>query len=134
MDEKEMITVAKERVKEKKVFYGHFNIFLVVSFTLFLVNYVNSYGDWWVHKPLILWAMFLGLHFFHVFKIPDVFELSSLRNKIWEEEQLEKELEKLEKDLTLTQEQKIEKNEDRLELEQLLKKTKRKTGEDEYMN
>jgi len=113
-----MIEAAKKRVKEKKEFYGHLNVFCIVSFTLVLINYLNSPEEWWVVDILFLWVMTISGHYLYVFGLPSL----SLRDKIWEEEQFDTEMEKLEKQQTLEQ----EKNDGRLELGNLLKSPKGK--------
>ena len=97
MDKQKQIEIAKKKVKEKKEFYGHFNVFCIVSFTLLLISYFNSPNDWEIYKPLLIWAMSVFGHYIGVFGFPSL----SFRDEIWEDKQFEKEMDKLDRQQTL---------------------------------
>ncbi len=91
MNNTDLITIAKNKVKAKKHFYTHFTIFWIVTFSLFTINYFTTPGTWWFLLPIVGWAMAVIGHYLNVFGLP------SFKNSDWEEEQFEIELEKLER-------------------------------------
>jgi len=89
MSNTDLIKRARKKVKDKKHFYAHFNVFCVVTFSLFLINYLTTPGTWWFILPIIGWAMAVLGHYLNVFGLP------SFRDRVWEEEQFEIELNRL---------------------------------------
>lgn len=113
---------AKKRVAQKKGFYSHLGSFIAVNLFLFLLNILTFEGDLWFFFPLISWGVGLLIHYFTVFGLPGTKVLS----REWEEEELDKEIEHLERMKYKTQvrdqllESKPEKS-DQLELRDLKK-------------
>ncbi len=104
MNNENLIKKAKAKVKDKKQFYVHLNAFCIVTFSLFLINYFTTPGTWWFILPIIGWAIAVIGHYLNVFGLP------SFRDRIWEEEQFEIELDKLERSQNL----KIQNDEDEI--------------------
>ena len=120
MNKRELIKTAKKKVMDKKRFYSHLNAFCIVTVTLFLINYFTTPGTWWFILPLIGWAMAVLGHYLNVFGIP------SFKDENWEEKQLEKEIDKLEKTrkLGLDEDDILDISNDKLELKELSEKKK----------
>lgn len=91
MTNRELVNRAKKRVKNKKAFYSNLGAFCVVSFVLFLINLLTTPGLWWFILPIAGWGIAIIGHYLNVFGLP------SFKGKQWEEEELNKEIKKLEK-------------------------------------
>lgn len=126
MNKKDLIKTAKKRVKDKNFFYAHLNAFCIVTFTLFLINYITTPGTWWFILPIIGWAMAVLGHYLNVFGGP------SFRDEIWEEEQLEIEIDKLEKvqNLDSHEDDILESSNDKFELRELREERKNYNSDD----
>ena len=72
---------AKKRVKAQKEFYRHLTSYLVMGVFFFLLNAVTSFGNWWFYWPMLGWGIGILFHYFDVFGLPGVGEIS----KEWEE-------------------------------------------------
>lgn len=117
MDKKNRIETAQKRVKAKKQFYSHFNAFCIVTIVLFLINFVVTPGVWWFLFAIVGWAFAVLGHYLNVFGFP------SFRDEIWEEEQFELEMDKLERRQKLEAHQKdaLDISDEKLELKELKK-------------
>ena len=90
MSEQELYEKAKKRVEEKKGFFIHFTIYILVNILLVLIWAFPAGGGYpWFLWPLGGWAIGLLFHFLGVF----VFS----KETGWEKRELEKEVEKLKK-------------------------------------
>ena len=90
MSDEELLNIAKERVENKKYFYLHLVIFVVVNI-FFIIIWATTGADsdpvpWFIY-PLCGWLMGIFFHFLYVF----VFS----RGTGWEKHQIDKEVEKL---------------------------------------
>lgn len=94
-DQLELIETAQKRIKQKKRLYAHFVVFLIGAVFLIVTNLVLNIGkditffgiNWFVFA-ILAW---LFLFIYHVF---NVFVTSKLLSKKWEEDQLNKLVEK----------------------------------------
>jgi hypothetical protein len=87
MSEEEIYKRAKKRVEEKKGFFNHLAVYVVVNLMLILIWAFTSRGYPWFFWPLGGWGIGLIFHFLGVF----VFG----KTTAWEEREIEKEAEKL---------------------------------------
>lgn len=126
MNKKELIKTAKQKVKDKKRFYAHLNTFCIVTFSLFLINYFTTPGTWWFILPIIGWSMAVLGHYLNVFGLP------SFRDEVWEEEQFEIEIDKLEKnqDLNYNENEILDISNDKFELKELKEKRENYNSDD----
>lgn len=82
---------AKKRVKRKKEFYQHLTAYLIIIGFLFTLNMlVDPYDSWFIF-PALGWGVGLAFHFIGVFGLPGTKILTSE----WEEREIEKEMDKL---------------------------------------
>ena len=84
---------ARKKVLEKKEFYGHLSTYLVVCFSLFLLNMLTAPYHWWFIYPTLGWGIGLFAHFVNTFGFPGTQNYS----KEWEEEEIQRELHKMKK-------------------------------------
>jgi len=89
LSEEEIYEIARKRVKEKKDFYTHLAIYVVVNAMLALVWYFSGGGYPWFIWPLFGWGIGIIFHGLSVF----VFHSQSG----WELGAVEKEADKLRK-------------------------------------
>jgi len=90
MSEEDIYKKARERVEEKKGFFIHFSIYIIVNIMLVLIwAFASSGGYPWFVFPLGGWGIGIIFHFLGVF----VFS----RQSNWEVREVEKEAEKLRK-------------------------------------
>jgi len=87
-NEEERYYQAKKRVEEIKGFYGNLIAYVVVNIGLMVLNLVTSPNHLWFFWPMLGWGIGVAAHAFQVFGI----------GKDWEERQIQKYLEKEEKD------------------------------------
>ena len=88
MSEEEIYRLARKRVEEKKGFYTHFTVYIVVNIMLVLVWAFPAGGGFpWFIFPLGGWGIGLLFHFLGVF----VFS----KRSGWERREVEKEVERL---------------------------------------
>ena len=78
---------AKKRVEQKKGFYIHLTVYCLVNILLFVIWNVTGSEFPWFAFPLGGWGIGLLFHFLGVFMFS--------RKTRWEEEQINKEMEKL---------------------------------------
>lgn len=93
MSEQEIYEAARKRVEEKKGFYVHFIVYVIVNAVLVIIWAVNdrsSGGIPWFIYPLGGWGVGLIFHFLGVFFFNN--------STGWERRQVEKEAEKLRRD------------------------------------
>ena len=121
--------LAKKRVKAKKEFYQHLSTYVVMAIFFFLLNAVTAFGNWWFHWPILGWGIGVLFHYFDVFGLPGVGQISN----DWEDKAVEEELRKIEREKRRGRKgpdrrprTEFEEPEDRLELKEL-EKQKRKT-------
>ena len=82
----ELYENARRRIRQKKVLYLHFVLFLVGSLFLFVANVLLKLGDpqLWYIWAVTVWFFLLILHFIKVY-ITDRF-----MNKDWERQQIDR--------------------------------------------
>ena len=85
-DQHELYEYARKRIKQKKVLYFHFVLFILGSIFMFIANHFGAFGytsNWsiWV---ITAWLFIFIMHFVKVF-ITDRF-----MNKEWERGQIER--------------------------------------------
>lgn len=91
MNENEQYLQARKRVKEKKKFYNHLSIYLVMGGFFFLINYFSSPGTWWFYWPMLGWGIGLAMQYLKVFGLTS----AGIGTKEWEEREIEKELNRM---------------------------------------
>lgn len=89
MSEEEIYKIARKRVEEKKGFFNHLAVYIVVNVVLVLIWAFTSRGYPWFFWPLGGWGIGLIFHFLGVF----VFD----KETGWEKQEIEKEAERLRK-------------------------------------
>lgn len=90
LSEEEIYNKARKRVEEKKSFYSHLAVYLVINIVLVVIWAVTSPGGYgWFIWPLGGWGAAVILHFLSTF----VFNIGAR----WEKYAIEKEAEKLRK-------------------------------------
>ena len=91
MSEEELYKEAKKRVEEKKGFFSHLAVYVLVNILLVIIWAFSAGGGYpWFIWPMGGWGIGLVFHFLGVF----VFS----QKTDWEKRQIEKEMEKLKKD------------------------------------
>jgi len=90
MSEEEIYEIAKKRVKDKRDFYGHLMIYLIVNSILVLVWALSTGGYPWFVWCLGPWGIGIVFHFLAVFVFP-----SSVAK---EKKAIEQEAEKIKKE------------------------------------
>ena len=72
MDEQERREAAVKRLKEKREFWQHVVIYVLVNAMLVVVWWVTTDGDghFWPMWPLLGWGIGLGLHAWETFQKP----------------------------------------------------------------
>ena len=89
ISEEEIYRQAKKRVEEKKGFYIHFAVYIIVNSILVIIWATTGAGYPWFLFPLGGWGIGILFHFLGVF----VFS----RSTGWETREIEKEAERLRK-------------------------------------
>ena len=125
--------LAKKRVKAKKEFYQHLSTFVVMAIFFFLLNAVTAFGNWWFHWPILGWGIGVLFHYFDVFGLPGVGEISNS----WEEKAMEEELRRIEREKRLRERAErmkgagpVKEPEERLELKELEKRKQQRSWDD----
>lgn len=90
MSEQEIYQQARKRVEEKKGFFIHFTVYILVNILLVIIWATSGAGYPWFLWPLGGWGIGLLFHFLGVF----VFS----RRSNWEKKEIEKEVERLKKE------------------------------------
>lgn len=90
MSEEELYREAKKRVEEKKGFFIHFGIYILVNAMLILIWAFTSGDEFpWFIFPLGGWGIGILFHFLGVFVFPHQTE--------WEKRAIEREVERMRK-------------------------------------
>jgi hypothetical protein len=89
MTEEEIYQRARKRVEEKKGFFSHLAIYVVVNAVLILIWAFTSRGYPWFVWPLGGWGIGLVFHFLGVFLFS--------KETNWERNEIEKEAERIRK-------------------------------------
>lgn len=99
---------ARKRVQEKKGFYTHLTVFISVGIFFFAMNVLTrdpwEPNEWWFFFPLLPWGVGLLIHYFSVFGLPG----TDILTQKWEEQEMEKELQRLRKKEDMVQEEKLD--------------------------
>ena len=91
LSDDEIYALAEKRVKEKKDFYVHLSVYVVVNAMLVLIWYFTHGGYKWFVWPLACWGIGIIFHGLDVFLFH--------RKSNWEMNEIEKEAEKIRKTL-----------------------------------
>ncbi len=102
-------TKAKRRVQKKKGFFSHLSIYLVMSVFFVIINAMEPHEVWCVY-PIASWGIGVAIHYLGVFGFP----FTRILSDEWEEEEIAKEMDRLEHDYPL--------EEDHLELREVHKR------------
>jgi len=91
--EEEIYRIARERVKQKRGFWNHLAVYVVVNIFLVIIWFFTGRGGGypWFIWPLIGWGIGIIFHALGVFVFPKQWPSD------WERKQVEKEAEKLRK-------------------------------------
>jgi hypothetical protein len=73
MHEDDAYRRAKERVTQLRNFYTHAAVYVIVNLGLFLIDVLDSGGDYWFYWPLLGWGIGLGAHAAQVFLFGNAF-------------------------------------------------------------
>jgi hypothetical protein len=87
MTEEEIYQKARKRVEEKKGFFSHLAVYIVVNAVLILIWALTSRGYPWFVWPLGGWGIGLVFHFLGVFLFS--------KETGWERNEIEKEAERI---------------------------------------
>jgi hypothetical protein len=90
LPEEEVYRLARQRVEEKKGFYIHLTVYILVNILLILIWFFTGADFPWFIFPLGGWGIGLLFHFLGVF----VFSRSG---GAWEKKEIEKEAERIRK-------------------------------------
>ncbi len=85
---------ARKRVKKKKEFYSHLTSYLVMGVFFFVFNLLTAPGHWWFYWPMLGWGIGVAFHYFEVFGLPGVGDLS----KEWEQKTMREEMRRIERE------------------------------------
>ena len=89
LTEEQIYSAARQRVRQKKDFYNHLAVYIVVNAALVVIWYFTGRGYPWFVWPLLGWGIGIMFHGLDVF----VFNKQSA----WEQREIEKEAERLRK-------------------------------------
>ena len=89
MSEEEIYEVARKRVRQKKDFYNHLVIYVIINTLLVIIWALTSRGYPWFVWPLAGWGIGILFHAADVY----IFHKESA----WEKREVEKEVDKLRK-------------------------------------
>ena len=89
LTEEQIYSAARQRVRQKKDFYNHLAVYIVVNAALVVIWYFTGRGYPWFVWPLLGWGIGIMFHALDVF----VFNKQSA----WEQREIEKEAERLRK-------------------------------------
>lgn len=126
MEDEDILNEATKRVQAKKGFFRHLITYVGVLGMLYAIMYFENNGEF---LPVVIvalsWGIALAIHYFNTFGTEHL-EILGLSSN-WEEEELEKEIEKLKRNKGLkeqtNQENNLLNNPDKLELKEIEKKT-----------
>lgn len=92
MSEHELHIKALKKVKSIRRLYIHMSLYVVMAGFFFLLNIVTDPFDMWWFFPILPWSVIISMHYIFVKGIPG----TNILSKDWEEEEYEKQYEKLE--------------------------------------
>lgn len=92
MNKSEKYYEARQKVKKKKGFYKHLAFYLTFNVVFLIVSYMDGQGFQWLYICLF-WGIGLVPHYLGVFGFPGKQKILS---KEWEDNEIQKELEKIE--------------------------------------
>ena len=64
LKEKNALRKAKTKAKKLREFYAHLRTYMIINFLFFIINWLDSPGEWWVLYPVIGWGFCLTIHAF----------------------------------------------------------------------
>ncbi|MFK8100892.1 MAG: 2TM domain-containing protein [Saprospiraceae bacterium] len=85
---------AKRQVRKKKGFYRHLTSYIIINAFILAINLITDPFDQWFVFPLLSWGVGLAFHYINVFGLPGNKALS----KEWEEKEIEKEMQRLQRE------------------------------------
>ncbi|MFT5747349.1 MAG: hypothetical protein ACI9XO_004294 [Paraglaciecola sp.] len=85
---------AKKRVQAKKGFFYHLASYIIVIGFLFCLNLMVSPYTMWFIFPALSWGVGLAFHYLGVFGFPFL----NIGSKEWEEQEMDKEMRKTQRD------------------------------------
>ena len=89
MSEEEVYEAAKKRVRQKRDFYNHLTVYIIVNFMLVIIWSFGSRGHPWFVWPMVGWGIGIIFHALDVY----VFH----KHSAWEKKEMEKEIDKIRK-------------------------------------
>lgn len=95
LSDEEIYKLARERVNEKKGFFTHLTVYVLVNILLVVIWAFTSRGFPWFVFPLGGWGIGLLFHFL------GVFVFSQHGTSDWEQKEMEKEIERIKKSKNL---------------------------------
>lgn len=109
-EQQEQYEYARNRIKQKKILYFHFVVFILGSLFMFVANHFQVFGytSNWAIWLITLWTFLFVLHFIKVYIT------NRFMDKNWEREQINR--------LIGLQKQKIAEFQDQIEKEVTIKK------------
>lgn len=122
-DEQDHIRLARQRVRSKKRFFRHFSVFIAVIGFFFLMNMATDgpRGELWFIYPALVWGVPLTIHYLMVFGLP----FTKVGTPEWEEQELEREIQRLQPHLPPPQRRPLVDIDEHLELKTLDKEKAR---------
>ena len=94
MREEQLYLTAKKIVKKKKRFYRHLGAYIAVNIVFFFVVLFDSGTLEWLF-PASFWGIGLFIHYINVFGFPG---RNGLGGSEWEQQEIEKEMDKMRTD------------------------------------
>ena len=92
LSDKELDKIARKRVKQKKGFFIHLQVYVLSNIFFTLVSFINN--EPFEALPLaLIWGVSIAIHYLAVFGVPGFGRLSHE----WESKEYEKERERLER-------------------------------------
>lgn len=121
--EDKIYQLARRRVKAKKGFYQHLNVYITVGAFFFLMKMITFRDPfmWNFIFPMLLWTVGLTIHYFSVFGLPG----SDVKTDAWEERELEREARRLRAEMHRRLEDEVSGYEEYLELRDVKKQRAR---------
>ena len=91
MYDEDLQRIAYKRVRTKKRFRKHLGTYLVMGAFFFILNMLTDPRDLWFYWPMFGWGLGLAMHYLRAYGFP------GSDPDAWEEKELEKEMERLER-------------------------------------
>ena len=89
--DQQLMKKAQKRVEEKKGFFGHLGAYLAMGVFFLVMNILTWEGEFWFFYPMVPWGAGLLIHYFSVFGLP----FSRVLSADWEEQELAREVKRL---------------------------------------